>query len=310
MKRLPILITEVSVGLLALTAGLAALAGCTTSPASQPRAPAAFTPAASTPAPGGSTPAPRGSTLATSPSTPAASSTRPGSWTCPASGVYLTGIRVGQHAGFDRVVFQFSGGLAAYRTEAVRTVVSDPKGDVVPLAGQQSLRVVFHDAYAWCQQPVRPTYTGPSVLTPFYPRLLAVSAAGDFEGYLSFGIGMAAAGPYHAYSRTGPDRVVIDFPHVALGKFPGIWDFTSWQQYWAGQYGWNNGHQPWLSSPEMVVEAWARSRWHTDPTIRQVNANTFRVTEPGGRVDTVTGTVPVTVPGPWVITRIVYGTPA
>jgi hypothetical protein len=306
MKRLPILITEVSVGLLALTAGLAALAGCGTSPASRPGAPAASTPAASTPAPGGSTPSPGTSTPATSPSTPAAS---PAATTCPAPGIYLTGIRVGQHAGFDRVVFQFSGGLPAYRTEAVRTVYSDPKGDVVPLAGQASLRVVFR-ASAWCQQPVHRTYTGPSALTPFYPRLLAVSAAGDFEQVLSFGIGTAASGPYRAYSLTAPDRVVIDVTHVALGKFPGIWDFTSWQHYWAGQYAWNNGHQPWLTSPAMVVEAWARSRWHTDPGIRQVNANTFRVTEPGGRVDTVTGTVPATVPGPWVITRIVNGTPA
>jgi hypothetical protein len=300
MKRLPRMIMITSVGLLALTAVLAALAGCGTSPASQPGAPAASTPAASTPAPGSSTPA-------TSPSTPAASPATPAPWTCPAAGSYLTGIRVGQHVGFDRVVFQFSGGLPVYRTEAVQTVYSDPKGDLVPLAGQQSLRVVFR-ASAWCQQPVRHTYTGPSVLTSFYPRLLVISAAGDFEQVLSFGIGTATSGSYRAYSLAGPDRVVIDVTHVALGKFPGIWDFTSWQQYWVGQYAWNNGHQPWLGSPEMVVEAWARSRWHTVPDIRQVNANTFRVTEPGGRVDTVTGTVPVTVPGPWVITRIVYGT--
>ncbi len=281
-------------------AGLAVLAGCGTTPASQPGAPAASTPAASTPAPGGSTPA-------TSPSTPAASPVTPAPWTCQAPGRYLTAIRVGRHAGFDRVVFQFSGGLPAYRTEAVRTVERDPKGDVVPLAGQQSLRLVFHGASAMCQQPVRATYTGPPVLTPYYPRLLVVSAAGDFEQVLSFGIGTAASGAYRAYSLTSPDRVVIDFTHVALGKFPGIWDITSWQDYWAVQYAWNNGHQPWRGSPEMVVEAWARGRWHTEPDIDPVNANTFRVTEPGGRVDTVTGTVPVTVPGPWVITRIVYG---
>jgi hypothetical protein len=293
VKRLPILI-----GLLTLTAGLAALAGCGTTPASQPEALAANAPAASAPAPGGSS-------QATSPSTPAASSTKPAPWTCPASGIHLTGIRVGQHAGFDRVVFQFSGGLPVYRTAAVRTVYSDPKGDLVPLAGQQSLRVVFR-ASAWCQQPVRQTYTGPPVLTPFYPRLLVVSEAGDFEQVLSFGIGTAAGGSYRAYSLTGPDRVVIDFTHVTLGKFPGIWDITSWQQYWTMQYAWSNGHQPWLGNPAMVVEAWAPGH----SVIHQVGEKTFRVTEPSGRVDTVTGAVPVTVPGPWVITRIVYGTPA
>ena len=42
--------------------------------------------------------------------------------------------------------------------------------------------------------------------------------------------------------------------------------------------------------------------------MRQVNADTFQVTEPDGRIDTVAGTRPVTVPGPWVITKITYGT--
>jgi hypothetical protein len=67
------------------------------------------------------------------------------------------------------------------------------------------------------------------VLTPFYPRLLVVSAARDFEQVLSSGVGLAAQGPYHAYALTGPDRVVLDVSHVALAKFPGIWDITSWQ---------------------------------------------------------------------------------
>jgi len=106
---------------------------------------------------------------------------------------------------------------------------------------------------------------------------------------------------------TGPYRVVIDVDHVALGAFPGIWPVTSWPRYWELQYSWNNGHQPWLASPAMVVQAWARSRGNGTPVVRQVDANTFKVTEPGGRVDTVTGTRPITVPGPWVITTVTTG---
>jgi hypothetical protein len=292
-KRLPVL---------ACAAGLAVLAGCGTTPAGQPGAPASSAPGSSTPAPGG------GSTAAPGSSTPAPSAgTAAPSRTCAQAGAYLTAIRTGEHAGFDRVVFEFSGGLPAYDVTVVKAVYADPKGDEVPLAGQARLRVVFRGASAWCPQPARRTYTGPSVLTPFYPRLLAVSTAGDFERVLSFGIGLAAGGPYHAYTLTGPDRVVLDVSHVALGRFPGIWDITSWQQYWGRQYSWANGHQPWLSDPAMVVEAWARSRWHAAPVIRQVTADTFQVTEPDGRIDTVTGTRPVTVPGPWVITKITYG---
>jgi hypothetical protein len=171
------------------------------------------------------------------------------------------------------------------------------------LAGRQ-----LPDRRGICPQSMQRTWTGPSVLTPYYPQLLVVSAAGDFEGYLSFGIGLAAQGSYHVFTLTSPDRVVIDVSHVALGTFPGIWNITRWSQYWAMQYSWLNGHQPWLASPLMVVQAWASSRWQTTaPVVRQVNTSTFKVTEPSGKTDTVTGTRPASVPGPWVITKITYG---
>ncbi len=49
----------------------------------------------------------------------------------------------------------------------------------------------------------------------------------------------------------------------------------------------------------MVVQAWARSRWPArTPVITHVDAGTFKVTEPSGRVDTISGTRPVTTPGP------------
>ncbi len=274
---------------IAAAAGLAVLAGCGTTPASKP---------------GLARPAPQAS------SSPRASATTTSSlanWACQQPGSYLTAIGVGEHAGSDRVVFRFSGGLPAYGVGRAAVVYQDPKGTTVPLAGQSYLRVVFRGTSAVCGQPLRRTYTGPPVLTPYYPELLTVSAAGDFEGYLSFGVGLAARGSYHVFTLTGPDRVVIDVSHVQLGKFPGIWDITSWPRYWSQQYSWLNGHQPWLSNPAMVVEAWARSRWPATPVITQVNASTFKVTEPSGRVDTVSGTRPVTVPGPWVITKIVRG---
>jgi hypothetical protein len=291
---------------LVIAAGLAVLAGCGTTPARQPAAsaPGSTTPATASPSAssGSGTPAPRTSTPAPQSGAPVPSAA------CRQAGSYLTAIRTGQHAGLDRVTFEFSGGLPAYDVTAVKVVYSDAKGDVVPLAGQARLRMAFRGATAWCPQPARKTYAGPSVLTPYYPRLLVLSAAGDFEQVLSFGIGLAAPGPYRVHVLTGPDRVVLDVSHVALGKFPGIWDITSWRQYWESQYAWLNGHQPWLGSPAMVVGAWARARSDVTPVIRQVSANTFQVTEPGGRTDTVTGIRPVTVPGPWVITRVTYGT--
>ena len=164
-------------------AGLAVLAGCGTAPAGSPgtAAPAAHLDRA----------------------------TR----ACAGPGSYLTAIRTGKHDGYDRVVFQFSGGLPAVRTERVATVYDDPKGTPVPLPGKSRLHVVFRGASAFCPQPAHRTWAGPATLAPRYPELLAVKAAGDFEGYLSFGLGLAARSGYHVSSLTGPDRIVIDVSH-------------------------------------------------------------------------------------------------
>ncbi len=285
---------------LAITAGLIGLSGCGATAAGSPGA-------AKSPGPASSTPAPR--ITAPSPSPAGTPAGQPGGAPrgCTLPGTYLTDVKAGEHNGYDRVAFEFSGGLPAVTAGRVRAVYADPEGTPVTLAGQSSLRVVFRGASGVCPQPLRRTWTGPSVLTPYYPELLVVSAAGDFEGYLSFGIGLAARGSYRVFTLTSPDRVVIDVSHVMLGTFPGIWDITSWPQYWARQYSWRNGHQPWLASPLLVVRAWAGSRWHATPVIHQVNAGTFQVTEPGGKVDTLTGLRPASVPGPWVITKITYG---
>ena len=64
-----------------------------------------------------------------------------------------------------------------------------------------------------------------------------------------------------------------------------------------------NGHQPWLSSPSAVVQVWAGG-YGSASVVRQVNANTFKVTKPDGKTFTVTGVRPVSVLGPWVITKI------
>jgi hypothetical protein len=63
------------------------------------------------------------------------------------------------------------------------------------------------------------------------------------------------------------------------------------------------GHQPWLSSPSFVVQVWAGG-YGSASVVRQMSANTFKVTKPDGKTFTVTGVRPVSVPGPWVITKI------
>jgi hypothetical protein len=50
---------------------------------------------------------------------------------CQQAGKYLTAVRTARHAGYDRVVFQFSGGRPAVTTERTTAVYADPEGTTI-----------------------------------------------------------------------------------------------------------------------------------------------------------------------------------
>jgi len=185
----------------------AVLAGCGSNAAGSPGA-------AGPPGPAGSSAAPQTVATVSAAGEQAGAEVAAGR-VCQQPGKYLTAVRTGKHPGYDRVVFQFSGGVPVIKAERAKAIYADPKGTKISLPGRFFLHVVFRGASGFCPQPSHRTWTGPTALTPRYPQLLAVKAAGDFEGYLSFGLGLAAKGPYHVSTLTGPDRVVIDVSHVA-----------------------------------------------------------------------------------------------
>lgn len=217
----------------------------------------------------------------------------------------LTAIRVAEYGAYDQAVFQFANGIPRYTVSHVSVVTQDAKGTPMPLPGRSFLRVVFGPASEASKRPTGPLGT----ISPYFPTLLQVSATGNFEGYVSFGLGLSGRTGYRVYTLTNPGRVVIDLPHVTLPKFPGIWDITSWRQFWQFQTAFENGHQPWLGSPPMVVRAWASS-FSSKPAIRQTGPDTFQVTDPtdsvGRKMAIVSGTRPVTTGQAqlWVITSI------
>jgi hypothetical protein len=265
--------------------------------------------AAALPSGGAAAPSAGRASSAPAPSAPGpagADSPAPGS---PAAGTtgagYLTAIRVAKHPAYDRMVFQFAGRVPGYKVGYVAAVTHDGSGQPVPLPGQASLQVVFNPA-SGTRQDGTTAYTGPSTLAPFLPTLLQVSSAGDFEGYLRFGVGLSGRAGYHAFTLTNPARVVIDVTHAPLPAFPGVWDITSWRQYWSAQASVEQGHQPWLLRPSSVVKAWAAG-WASNATVAQTGPDRFTVTKPG-QMATVTVTRPVrTGPAPiWVISHISY----
>ena len=176
--------------------------------------PVATTPAG--PPPGSPGPAIAASPGATSPA-PSAGTTPPG-FTCatqtgraaqpPGSTgpVPVTDVRAAAQSGVDRFVIQFSGPVPQYevKPQASTTFTQDPSGFRVTLDGSAGLQVTVHGAQSYG------SYSGSTDLRPRLSVLREARQVGDFEGVLTWGLGLSHASCFRAYVLTGPSRLVID----------------------------------------------------------------------------------------------------
>ncbi|WP_051173812.1 AMIN-like domain-containing (lipo)protein [Amycolatopsis orientalis] len=121
----------------------------------------------------------------------------------------LVAIRAAHHTDFDRVVFEFAGPLPAERDAVyVPEVIGDPSGNPVPIVGDAFLRLRMASAVGHNDNGDI-TY-GPPRRTYALPNVMQVVNAGDFEGVLTFGIGLARQASFRLFTLTGPSRVVLD----------------------------------------------------------------------------------------------------
>ena len=146
----------------------------------------------------------------------------------------LVTYRAAHHPGYDRVVFEFRGPLPERTTfRYVDRLLADGSGLPVRLAGAARLQVVFQGAQAHTDagQPTVPARTGYAL-----PAVHELVRAGDFEGYVTYGIGVSKATHVRMFTLTQPSRVVFDIatsyrwigarvyfvdgPNYAVGRLP------------------------------------------------------------------------------------------
>jgi len=125
----------------------------------------------------------------------------------------LVSITAAHHTTYDRVVFRFRGGPPpAVRAHYVRRLVNDASGEPVRIAGRAVLRVRMTPAAAH-------TATGADTVAPrttfALPDVMTTVRAGDFEGVLSYGIGLARGTAFDVFTLRRPSRVVVDV-HAAF----------------------------------------------------------------------------------------------
>jgi hypothetical protein len=132
------------------------------------------------------------------------------------SGAQLTGVRVAQHPGFDRVTFQFDArsGVPTYKVQpqASAEFVQDASGLRLRLEGAAGLRIVFQGSSGidLSSTPVKQTYSGSRDIKAGLPMVRELAQTGDFERVLSWGVGLSSAPCMRVTELSNPARLVID----------------------------------------------------------------------------------------------------
>lgn len=114
------------------------------------------------------------------------------------------------HPTFDRFVVRARSATPGYDVRYVGRIVADGSGRPVPLRGTKRIRVVIRQARGHTPGG---TNLLPGVSTPNCSNLRQIKKAGDFEGIVSFGLGLRRKTGFRVFRLTSPTRIVIDVAH-------------------------------------------------------------------------------------------------
>jgi hypothetical protein len=116
-------------------------------------------------------------------------------------------VEAEHHDTFDRFVLRFSGPVPGYNIRYVPEVTVDASDQPVALQGSAFMIVTVHSiASAQVDAPPAPQ----DRQQPGFPQLRELVGAGDFEGYVSYGLGLTSASGFRVSTLTDPDRLVVD----------------------------------------------------------------------------------------------------
>jgi hypothetical protein len=109
---------------------------------------------------------------------------------------YLVGIYVGDHPEgsphYQRISFYFRVGFPTYAFSYVPSVLNEGQGAPITLSGNAFLRVGFVNAQAH-DNSGNPTVTASPASSIGFSALRSYGFAGDFEGHLTYGLGLQTA---------------------------------------------------------------------------------------------------------------------
>jgi hypothetical protein len=117
----------------------------------------------------------------------------------------------GCHSSYDRFVLRArSGGTPGYVVRYVNRIVADGSGNPIRVEGSKFLRVSVLNSRGHTNGG---TNLLPSTLTPHCSNLRQLKKAGDFEGVVSYGLGLSRKTGFRVFRLTSPTRIVVDVAH-------------------------------------------------------------------------------------------------
>jgi hypothetical protein len=120
----------------------------------------------------------------------------------------VTDVRVGQQTDYDRFVLQFDGSVPTYtaKRQASPTFKMSPSNQAITLSGTYGVLVTVHSATE------ANTYSGPTDISHGEFRVIKEARlTQDFEGSVSWALGLDHAACMRTFTLTGPSRLIVDF---------------------------------------------------------------------------------------------------
>jgi hypothetical protein len=125
----------------------------------------------------------------------------------------ITDVRVGTHAGYDRVVFVFGDGIPEFTLDkATPPLLQDPSGLPLEVQGDAYWQLVMQGGTRLSPSG-HMTYDGKTDFKPGFPQLAELVEGGDFEAVSTWYLGLESASCVRVLTLSDPSRLVLDIEH-------------------------------------------------------------------------------------------------
>jgi hypothetical protein len=125
----------------------------------------------------------------------------------------ISDVRIGEHDGYGRVVFEFIEGTPELTLDrAEPPFAQDGSGFPIDVEGNSFLRLTMRGGSKQMDDGTS-SYDGPTDFDPDFPMLVDLVEGGDFERQSTWYLGLNSEACVRLMLLTDPDRIVIDVEH-------------------------------------------------------------------------------------------------